>query len=245
MKPTPIILIIDSDKASRRLLRNILQARRYRVCETESGQTGIQEAAARGPDVIILELELADTDGITVLRRLREWNQSPILVVSSRDGESDKVLALDSGANDYLTKPFGSEELLARLRVLQRTLPTEPDGPLFIHGNLKVDLNARVITCAGRIIDLTPTEQAIFYTLLRHAGKLVSSKHLLRCVWGTDSETKLRDLHVYIVNLRRKLRKVSEQVLIHTEGSQGYRVIVPPANAKETEFERKATLLEH
>jgi len=245
MKPKPTVLIIDADKAIRRLLRNILEAHRYRVIEAETGQAGIKEAAAREPDVIILELEVTDVDGLTVLRRLREWNRSPVLILSSRDNESDKVLALDAGANDYLTKPFGSAELLARLRVLQRPFPAEPDGPLFTHGDLKVDLNSRVITCGNTVIDLTPTEQAIFYTLLRHAGKLVSSKHLLRCVWGTNSDTKLRDLHVYIATLRHKLREVSEQVLIHTEGSQGYRILVPSANVNETEFETRGTLLEH
>jgi two-component system KDP operon response regulator KdpE len=227
MKPYPSALIIDDDRPIRRLLRNLLEADRYRVFEAETAQSGMKEAAARSPDVIIMELSLPDMNGLTMLRRLREWNHAPILILSSRDAESDKVLALDSGANDYMTKPFGPAELLARLRVLQRSLPAEPDGPIFEHGGLSVDVAARAVTLHGRKVELTPTEQVIFYTLLRHAGKLVTRKHLFRCVWGTDSESKLHDLHVYIANLRQKLREASGQVLIQTEGCAGYRIVVP------------------
>ncbi len=235
MKPYPSALIIDGDRPIRRLLRNLLEADRYRVFEAETAQSGMKEAAARSPDVIIMELSLPDVNGLTVLRRLREWNHAPILILSSRDAESDKVLALDSGANDYVTKPFGPAELLARLRVLQRSLPAEPDGPIFEHGGLSVDVTARAVTLHGRKVELTPTEQVIFYTLLRHAGKLVTRKHLLRCVWGTDSESKLHDLHVYIANLRQKLREASNQILIQTEGCAGYRILVPVSDSSRDE----------
>jgi two-component system KDP operon response regulator KdpE len=217
MKPHPSALIIDDDRPIRRLLRNLLEADRYRVFETETAQSGMKEAAARSPDVIIMELSLPDMNGLAVLQRLREWNHAPVLILSSRDAESDKVLALDSGANDYVTKPFSPAELLARLRVLQRSLPAEPDGPIFEH-------------------ELTPTEQVIFYTLLRHAGKLVTRKHLFRCVWGTDSESKLHDLHVYIANLRQKLREASTRVLIQTEGCAGYRILVSASDSINDEF---------
>ena len=230
MKPYPTALIIDHDRPIRRLLRNVLAGDLYKVFEAETGQSGIKEAAARSPDVIILEMLLPDMSGLTVLRRLREWNHAPVLMLSSRDAESDKVLALDSGANDYVTKPFGSAELLARVRVLQRSLPSEPDAPLFVHGDLMVDVMARTVTLRGRNIQLTPTEQVIFYTLVKHAGKLVSRKHLFRCVWGSQSETKLHDLHVYIANLRQKFRDASDQVLIQTEDA-GYRVLVPTSNS--------------
>jgi len=242
MKPNPVALVVDADRPIRRLLRSLLEANRYRVFEAETGQLGIKETAARSPDAIILELSLPDMDGLTALQRLREWNRSPILILSSRDAEADKVRALDSGANDYVTKPFNSAELLARLRVLQRSVPSEPDGPLFIHGRLRVDLNARRITCGPSVIDLTPTEQAIFYTLVRHAGKLVSCKHLFRCVWGAESDGKLHDLHVYIANLRQKLREASDEVLIQTEGSSGYRLLVPQA-ATSHPIEAPAPLL--
>ena len=124
MKPNPVALVVDADRPIRRLLRSLLEANRYRVFEAETGQLGIKETAARSPDAIILELSLPDMDGLTALQRLREWNRSPILILSSRDAEADKVRALDSGANDYVTKPFNSAELLARLRVLQRSVPS-------------------------------------------------------------------------------------------------------------------------
>lgn len=233
MKPNPVVLIIDSDRPNRRLLRSLLESHRYKVYEAETGQSGIKEASARSPDVIILELSLNDMDGTSLVQRLREWNHAPILILSYRDGESDKVLALDSGANDYVTKPFSSLELLARLRVLQRSLPAEPDGPVFVHGELRVDVTARIVTLGGRIVDLTPTEQAILYTLARHAGKLVSRKHLFRCIWGTECESKLHDLHVYIANLRQKLRDDSDHVLIQTEGRSGYCLLTPSAKTPE------------
>jgi len=171
MKPYPSALVIDGDRPIRRLLRNLLESDHYRVFEAETAQSGMKEAASRSPDVIIMELSFPDMNGLAVLQRLREWNHAPILILSSRDAESDKVLALDGGANDYMTKPFGPAELLARLRVLQRSLPAEADGPIFEHGGLSVDVTARTVTLHGRKIELTPTEQVLFYTLLRHAGK--------------------------------------------------------------------------
>ncbi len=235
MKPYPVTLIIDDDRPTRRLLRNLLEADRYRVFEAETAQLGMKEATARSPDVIIMELSLPDMAGLTLLQRLREWNHAPVLILSSRDGESDKVLALDSGANDYMTKPVSPGELMARLRVLQRALAAEPDGPIFMHDGLVVDVAARTVTLHGCKVELTPTEQAILYTLLRHAGKVVPRKHLFRCVWGTDSDSKLHDLHVYIANLRQKLREASRQVLIQTEGCTGYRILVPSSDCMNGE----------
>jgi two-component system, OmpR family, KDP operon response regulator KdpE len=227
MKPYPIALLIDPDQRNRRLLRAVLEPHQYKVFEAGDGQTGIKEAVVRRPDVIILDLSLPDIDGLTVLKRLREWNRTPILILSAADDEESKVGALDSGANDYLTKPFGSAELRARLRVLQRSIPTEPDGPLFIHGNLQVDIMCHRVVLHGRCVELTPTEEAVFYILVRHAGKVVTCKHLLRCVWGSDSENKFNDLHVYIRNLRQKLNIGGNESLIQTAGSIGYRLLIP------------------
>lgn len=227
MKPNPIALIIDADRPIRRLLRVVLEPYHYKVHEAENGQTGIKEAVARRPDVIILDVSLPDMDGLTVLKRMREWNRDPVLILSAQNDEENKVAALDSGANDYMTKPFGSAELLARLRVLQRSIPGEPDGPLFIHGDLQVDIISHRVTLRGYQVDFTPTEAAVLYILVRHAGKLVACRHLLRCVWGNDSENKLHDLHVYIRSLRQKLNGAGNESVIQTVGSAGYRLLLP------------------
>jgi two-component system KDP operon response regulator KdpE len=227
MKPCPIALLIDADKPVRRLLRAVMEPQRYRVFEAENGEQGTKEAVARRPDVIILDLCLPDQDGLIVLRQLREWNSAPVLILSAQDDEERKVDALDSGANDYMSKPFGTAELLARLRVLQRLTPGEPEGPFYIYGDLQVDVAAHLATVRGRHIDFTPTEEALFYMLVRHAGKLVSCKHLLHSIWGSESESKLHDLHVYIRSLRRKLQCATDEVLIQTEGSVGYRLLLP------------------
>jgi two-component system KDP operon response regulator KdpE len=227
MKPNPTALLIDADRPSRRLLRNVLEPQHYKVFETELGHMGIAEAIARRPDVVILDPALPDMDGLAALTQLRESSRIPVLILSARDDQETKVAALDSGANDYVTKPFGAAELLARLRVLQRSIPGEPDGPLFIHGDLRVDILSHRITLRGCPVELTHTEEAVFYILLRHAGSLVTSKHLLRCVWGAASEGKIHDLHVYIRSLRQKLDNGAGQSVIHTEGSAGYRLLLP------------------
>jgi len=227
MKPSPVVLLIDADTPNRRLLRVVLEPHRYKVFEADTGETGTKEAVARRPDVIILDLCLSDVDGLTVLKRLREWNRAPILILSAENDEGLKVSALDGGANDYMDKPFSAAELLARLRVLQRTNPGEPEGPFYINGDLKVDVNSHVATIRSRHVDFTPTEEALFYMLVRHAGQLVTRKHLLHCVWGSDEESKLHDLHVYIRNLRQKLQGATNDMLIQTEGSIGYRLFVP------------------
>ena len=229
MKPNPTVLVVDADRPIRRLLRVVLEPHHYKVYEAENGQTGMKEAVARQPDVIILELALPDINGLSLLKRLREWNPVPVLILSAQNDEESKVAALDGGANDYMTKPFGSSELRARLRVLQRSMPSESDGPLYINGDLQVDMTSHLVTMSGRQVFLSRTEEAVFCTLVRHAGKLVTCTHLMRCVWGTDSENKLHDLHVYIRCLRQKLRGTAGDVLIQTEGSAGYRLLVPMA----------------
>lgn len=234
MKPNPVILLIDPDKPTRRLLQTVLEAQRYRVYEAENGECGIKEAVARRPDVIVMDLCLPDMEGLTVLNQLREWNRAPILILSARDNEASKVSALDCGANDYVSKPFGAAEVLARLRVLQRWNPGTPEGPYYINGDLRVDVTAGVATVRGRHIEFSPTEEALFFTLVRHAGQLVTRKHLLQCVWGSDSESKVHDLHVYIRNLRNKLQGATDEVLIQTEGSVGYRLFVPFEAQKNT-----------
>jgi len=223
----PTILIIDDEPPIRRLLRAALEPRQYRVCEAETGQLGLQEAVACRPDLIILDLGLPDMDGLTVLKRLREWSQTPVLVLSVRDREADKVAALDNGADDYLTKPFGTAELLARMRVLQRRAPGAPEEPVRIIGPLQVDLAARIVKVAGREVGLTATEFALLRVLVQNAGRVVTHKHLLRSVWGPNAETQSQYLRVYITHLRKKLEDGGEQKLIRTEPGIGYRLLWP------------------
>ena len=226
MNPNPTILIIDDEPPIRRLLRAALEPS-YRVCEAENGQLGLQEAVACRPDIVILDLGLPDMEGVAVLQRLREWSQAPVLILSVRDRESDKVTALDNGADDYLTKPFGTAELLARLRVLQRRAPGATDDPVHVIGRLRVDLSAHTVHVAGREVTLTATEFALLRVLVHYAGRVVTHKHLLRSVWGPNAETQSQYLRVYITHLRKKLETDPAQKLIRTEAGIGYRLLAP------------------
>ena len=221
------ILIIDDEPPIRRLLRAALEPQGYRVCEAENGQLGLQEAVACRPDVVVLDLGLPDQDGLQILKRLREWSQAPVLVLSVRDGEKDKVAALDQGADDYLTKPFGTAELLARLRVLLRRTPGAGEEPVHVVGPLQMDVAAHVVQVDGREVSLTATEFALLRVLVQHAGRVVTHKFLLRSVWGPAAETQSQYLRVYITHLRRKLEHGVNQRLIRTETGIGYRLLWP------------------
>jgi two-component system KDP operon response regulator KdpE len=165
-------------------------------------------------------------DGVAVLKRLREWSQTPVLVLSVRDREGDKVAALDNGADDYLTKPFGTAELLARLRAVQRRAPEAQEKPVFVSGDLKVDLATRAVTLKGKEVRLTATEYALLHELVRHAGKVVMHAQLLRSVWGPNAESQSQYLRVYITHLRKKLETPGSGKLIQTEPGIGYRLLV-------------------
>jgi two-component system KDP operon response regulator KdpE len=218
-------LVIDDERAIRRLLRVLLEVEGYQVCEAETGKLGLQMAASRRPDVILLDLGLPDMDGLTVLKRLREWSRTPVLILTVRDSEADKVAALDNGADDYLTKPFGGEELLARLRALRRHSPESHEEPTYVCGDLTVDIQARKVTVKDKEVHLTATEYALLHELVRHAGKVVTQKHLLRAVWGPDAESQLQYLRVYITYLRRKLETPNSERLIETQPGVGYRLV--------------------
>jgi len=220
-----IALVIDDEPPIRRLLRLTLEPQGYRVFEAETGQLGLQEAAACRPDVILLDLGLPDLDGVTVLRRLREWSQTPVLVLTVRDQEADKIAALDGGADDYLVKPFSTAELLARLRALLRRVPSAQE-PVFVSGELTVDRAARTVRVANREVHLTATEYALLSELTRHAGKVVTHKQLLRSVWGANAEHQSQYLRVYITHLRQKLAPASRTKWIKTEPGIGYRLLV-------------------
>lgn len=222
VKPDPTILIIDSERASRRLLRAVLEPCGYRVLEAETGGVGLSQAAESRPDVIVLELRLSDGDGLGVLQSLQEWSQIPVLVLSGQTDEGTKVTALDAGARDYLTKPFSSAELLARLRTLQRPLPNVSDGPLLIEGDLVANLATHEVLLKGCPINLTRKEEVLFFVLVKYAGKVVSCGHLLRAVWGLHGQDKIQDLRVLISHLRKKLGAYGGEILVRTEGSFGY-----------------------
>jgi two-component system, OmpR family, KDP operon response regulator KdpE len=219
------VLVIDDEAPIRRLLRLTLEPQGYKVYEAGSGQLGLQEAAARRPDVIVLDLGLPDMEGLMVLKRLREWSQTPVLVLSVRDREADKVAALDNGADDYLTKPFGTEELLARMRAVQRRAPEAQEEPVFVSGDLTVDLAGRMVTVKKKEVHLTATEYALLRELVRHAGKVVMHAQLLRAVWGPNSEGQSQYLRVYITHLRKKLETSTSGKLIQTEPGIGYRLL--------------------
>jgi two-component system KDP operon response regulator KdpE len=219
------VLVIDDEAPIRRLLRLTLEPQGYKVYEAGNGQLGLQEAAARRPDVIILDLGLPDMDGLAVLKRLREWSQTPVLVLSVRDREADKVAALDNGADDYLTKPFGTEELLARMRAVQRRAPDAQEEPVFVSGDLTVDLAGRMVTVKKKEVHLTATEYALLRELVRHAGKVVMHAQLLRAVWGPNAENQSQYLRVYITHLRKKLETTTSGKLIQTEPGIGYRLL--------------------
>lgn len=218
------VLVVDDERSIRRFLKASLGSQ-FVIFEATTGEEALTAAAANRPDVIILDLGLPDIDGVEVTRRLREWTQIPIIVVSVREQEKDKIAALDAGADDYLTKPFGVGELMARLRsALRRSAQAETD-PVFKTGNLVVDLNQREVLVNGQPVFLTPTEYDLLRTFVKHAGKVLTHDQLLRAVWGTAYESETHMLQVNISNLRRKIEPdpVRPSYLI-TEPGVGYRL---------------------
>jgi two-component system KDP operon response regulator KdpE len=220
-----ITLVIDDEVQMRRLLRMSLESAGYRVFEAETGERGLTEAMSRKPDVIILDLGLPDLDGLQVLKRLREWSTTPVLVLSVRDSETEKVTALDAGADDYVTKPFHTEELLARLRVAHRHAQRTELLAIFEQEGLRVDLPERLVTMNGKLLDLTPTEYAVLRLLVTHAGKVLTHAHILRSIWGPESTEQSQYLRVYVSHLRSKLTALGARPdLIKTETGIGYRL---------------------
>jgi two-component system KDP operon response regulator KdpE len=218
------VLVVDDERSIRRFLKASLGSQ-FLVFEATNGEEALAAVASNRPDVIILDLGLPDMDGVEVTRRLREWTQIPIIIVSVREQEKDKIAALDAGADDYLTKPFGVGELMARLRsAVRRSAQAETD-PVFTTGDLVVDLNQRIVTMNGQPVLLTPTEYDLLRTFVKHAGKVLTHDQLLRAVWGTAYERETHMLQVNISNLRRKIEPdpVRPGYLI-TEPGVGYRL---------------------
>lgn len=221
----PRILIIDDELAIRRFLHTILSSEDFSLHEAENGHAGLAAAAAFKPDIILLDLGLPDLDGIEVITRLREWSQVPIIVLSVREHENDKVAALNAGADDYLTKPFGVGELLARIRAaLRRSLQEVPE-PIYASNGLQVDLTRRQVTIQGEEVSLTPTEYDILRLMVTHAGKVLTHSQILKQVWGIAYLEQPHVLRVNISNLRRKIEAdPSRPRHIITEPGVGYRL---------------------
>jgi two-component system KDP operon response regulator KdpE len=204
-----------------------LSAQGFAIFEAANGQEAINAVVSHHPDLVILDLGLPDFDGIEVTRRLREWSQTPIIILSVREAESDKIAALDAGADDYLTKPFSTGELMARMRVALRRMITTPDEPVLQVENLKMDIARRLVTVNDEQISLTPTEYEILRLLLQNAGKVLTHRQLLRQVWGTAYESEMHILRVNISNLRRKIEAdPSRPHYLLTEPGVGYRIRV-------------------
>lgn len=227
MSKGQVVLIIDDEVQIRRMLRLSLDAHGYQVKEATTGQEGLQQAVLARPDLIILDLSLPDMDGLEILKKLREWNQTPVIVLSVRDAEKDKVELLDAGANDYLTKPFGMDELLARMRsALRLSLPDTSEG-IFKTGNLLIDFSRRLVLKNETEIKLTPTEYSLLRFLARHAGKVLTHNQIIHELWGPNSQPDMSYLRVYILQIRRKIEDdpASPRLLI-TEPGVGYRLLL-------------------
>ncbi len=219
------VLVVDDEPQIRRALKTNLEARNYDVDQASSGEEALRIAAAHHPDVVILDLGLPGIDGIEVVAGLRGWTDVPIIVLSVRDAESDKVAALDAGADDYVTKPFGMDELLARLRAAVRRLSADsPEEPVVTTSAFSIDLAAKRVIRDGEEVRLTPTEWQLVELLVRHRGKLLSQRQLLQDVWGPQYETETNYLRVYFAQLRRKLEpEPSRPRFFITEPGIGYR----------------------
>jgi two-component system KDP operon response regulator KdpE len=220
------VLVVDDETPIRRYLRAALGAQGLTVYESATGLDAINAVLSHRPDIIILDLGLPDIDGIEVTRRLREWSQTPIIILSVREDEQDKIAALDAGADDYLTKPFGTGELLARMRVALRKQISISNEPVFQADGLTLDFSRRVVMVNEKEIQLTPTEYDLLKALVNHAGKVITHRQLLHQVWGEGYED-MHLLRVNISNLRGKLEPdPSRPTYIHTEPGVGYRLKV-------------------
>lgn len=225
------VLIVEDDAQIRRFVRASLQAEGLQVAESDCAQRGLIDAATRRPDLLIVDLGLPDRDGVDLIRELRAWSGAPILVLSARTDESDKVTALDAGADDYLTKPFGVPELLARIRALRRRIVRNADGAgsEIRFGTVNIDLARREVTKNGEAVHLTPIEYRLLVLLAANAGRVMTQRQLLNDVWGPGHAGDGHYLRVFVANLRKKLEpEPLRPVYLKTEVGVGYRLILEP-----------------
>jgi two-component system KDP operon response regulator KdpE len=226
--PEPVVVLIEDEPQIRRFLRATLAGQGYRLFEATTGADGVVEVGSRQPDVVIVDLGLPDMDGLEVIRRIREWTHVPIIVLSARGQERDKVTALDAGADDYVSKPFAAGELLARIRVALRHAAGashEADEAIFKVGDLRVDLLHRQVTVGNRDVHLTPIEYKLLTTLVRHGSKVVTHQQLLREVWGPSHTEQAHYVRVYMAHLRHKFEaEPARPRYLLTEPGVGYRL---------------------
>lgn len=220
----PEVLVIDDEVQIRRLLRVTLEGAGFRVRETDRGELGLAEAATKRPDAVILDLGLPDLPGIEVLKRLREWSRLPVLILSVRGQEADKIEALDAGADDYLSKPFGGGELLARLRAILRRGQNPEEESSLRFGDVEIDFARRAVSKAGALVKLTPKEYGLLRLLVLHRGRVITHRQILRELWGPKAEEQTQYLRVYMAHLRQKLEEDPTQPrFLRTESGIGYR----------------------
>lgn len=221
------VLIIDDEIQIRRFVTIGLESKGYRVAESETGDQGLTEAVMKQPDLVLLDLNLPDMNGLEVLKRLREWYRAPVIILTVRESEKDKVELLDAGADDYITKPFDMGELLARIRaVLRRSLSETTEEAVFRHGELTVDLAKRVVTAGGAAVKLTPIEYSLLRMFVLNPGKVLTQRQIMKEVWGPGMESETNYLRVYISSLRKKIeRDPSRPELLTTEPGVGYRFL--------------------
>ena len=229
-KTDPVIIVIEDDPPIRRFLRTGLSTQGFLVFETDTGKQGIVEAGVRKPDLVILDLGLPDMNGVDVIKAIRDWSAVPIIILSARSSEQHKIEALDAGADDYLTKPFGFGELLARIRVAMRhsMRPQEPmQTDVFSTANLKVDLHNRIVCVDDLEIHLTPIQYRLLLVLIKHAGKVLTHQQILKEVWGPSYQENAHYLRIYMSQLRQKLEADPAQPkFLLTESGVGYRLKV-------------------
>ena len=226
----PLILIVEDDPPIRNLISVTLEAHEYRHIAAGNAGNAILEAASHNPDIMLLDLGLLDMDGVEVIRKIRSWSNMPIIVISARSDDTDKIEALDAGADDYLTKPFSVDELLARLRVTLRRLnqakADSPDSPVFINGSLKIDYAAGCAYIAEEELHLTPIEYKLLCLLARNCGKVLTHKYITQQLWGASWENNVASLRVFMATLRKKTETSPDaSMLIQTHVGIGYRMI--------------------
>jgi len=222
-----IILVIDDEIQIRRFLKIGLESQGYRIFEAERGEEGITQAVMRKPDMILLDLNLPDMNGADVLKKLREWYPGPVIVLTVRESEQDKIDLLDAGADDYLTKPFNMGELLARLRAIMRRTKQEADEPVFIYRHISMDFSKRIVTVHGATVKFTPLEYELLKIFVKNPGKVLTQRQIMREVWGPGMESETSYLRVYISMLRKKIEiDPARPKILVTEPAVGYRFVV-------------------